>query len=110
MTTPSGELRLSPAHLRDLADRHGDAATAIAAATGLTDGIADAILRSHGAACSAAAAAAATVAEARERACLALAATSQAHQANLDTAAAAYAWTDTTEGASIDHEMPGKSR
>ncbi|MGW0161486.1 type VII secretion target [Mycobacterium sp. NPDC003323] len=113
MTTPGGpsdELRVTPSHLRDLASKHGDAATQIAQATHLTDGIDAAILRTHGTACSSAAAAASRVAEARKRACIALETTSQAHEANLGTAADLYTGTDAQGRAAIDGQIPGQPR
>jgi len=104
--SPGGELWVDPSHLRDLADKHGAAAARINRATELVDGVADAVTRTHGNACSAAAAAAVKAAEARKRACIALETTSQAHEANLNTAAAQYVSTDMIARRSIDGEMP----
>ena len=56
--SPSGELRVTPSHLRQLADKHGDTAAQIGLATNLVDDVAEAVLRTHGQVCSAAAAAA----------------------------------------------------
>lgn len=107
---PSGGLHVTPGHLRELADKHGDAAAHIAGATGLVDGVAQALLRTHGTACSTAAAAAVKVAEARERACVALETMSQAHEANLTTAAKQYVSTDAKSGGAIDQQMPTPPR
>lgn len=109
MTTPSGpsdELRIAPSHLRDLAQKHGDAAAQIGQATGLVDDVAESVLRTHGTVCSTAATAAKEVAEARKRACIALETTSQAHQSNLDTAATQYLTTDGQSAHSIDQQVP----
>ncbi len=108
MTSPDGpsrELRVTPGHLRDLAQKHGDAAAQIGQATGLVDGVSESVLRTHGQVCSTAAAAAERVAEARRRACIALQTMSQAHEANLNTAASQYVRVDTEGGSSIDEEM-----
>ena len=108
--SPSGELRVTPSHLRQLADKHGDTAAQIGLATNLVDDVAEAVLRTHGQVCSAAAAAAEQVAEARRRACIALETTSQAHEANLNTAAAQYVRTDAESRGSIDEQMPRRPR
>lgn len=107
---PSGDLHVTPGHLRELADKHGDAATRIAGVTGLVDGVAEAVLRTHGTACSDSAAAAVKVAEARKRACIALETMSRAHEANLTTAAAQYVSTDAKSGGAIDQQMPTPPR
>ncbi len=109
MTSPPGppdELRVTPGHLRELAQKHGDAATRIGQATGLVDGVSESVLRTHGQVCSVTAAAAELVAEARRRACIALETMSQAHEANLNTAASQYVRTDAQGGRSIDEQMP----
>ncbi|ALI24544.1 RD1 region associated protein [Mycolicibacterium fortuitum] len=90
----SGELWVTPGHLRELADKHGTAAVQASQATALVDQIAKAVERTHGSACSAAAAAAARVAEARRKACIAIETTSQAYEANLNTAASQYVAVD----------------
>jgi hypothetical protein len=113
MTTPSGpsnELRATPSHLRDLAQKHGDAAAQIGLATNVVDEVAGAVLRTHGTVCSTAATAAEQVAEARKRACIALETTSQAHEANLDTAASQYVATDGHHANSINQQMPTQPR
>ncbi len=109
MTSPSGpshEVRVTPGHLRDLAQKHDDAATQIGQATNLVDDISASILRTHGNICSTAATAAAEVAAARTRACVALETTSQAHEANLNTAASQYVATDGRNAHSIDQQLP----
>lgn len=109
MTTPSGpskELRATPSHLRDLAQKHGDAAAQIGQATNLVDEVAGSVRRTHGNVCNTAATAAEQVAEARKRACIALETTSQAHEANLNTAATQYVATDGHHANSIGQQMP----
>lgn len=109
MTSPAGpsdEVRVTPSHLRDLAQKHADAATHIGQAAHLVDGISESILRTHGNICSTAATAAAEVAAARTRACIALETTSQAHEANVNTAASQYVATDGRNAHSIDQQLP----
>lgn len=90
----SGELWVTPDHLRELANKHGTAAAQVSQATALVDQTAERVQRTHGSVCSAAAAAAARVAEARRKACIAIETTSQAHEANLNTAASQYVGVD----------------
>ncbi|WP_102141249.1 type VII secretion target [Mycobacterium hubeiense] len=108
MTTPSGELRTDPNHLRELSAIQSDAAAQIAKAAPLTDNVAAAVQRSHGVACMTAALAAEKVAAARKEACIAMESVSTAYAVSLNTAASQYIRTDSDSGDKIDGEMrPG---
>ncbi|WP_082939993.1 type VII secretion target [Mycolicibacterium peregrinum] len=106
----SGELWITPDHLRELANKHATAAAQVSQATALVDQTAQAVERTHGSACSAAAAAAARVAEARRKACIAIETTSQAHEANLNTAASRYVTVDEHHRDEINDEIRSRVR
>ncbi|WP_410506975.1 type VII secretion target [[Mycobacterium] appelbergii] len=106
MTSPGGELRLSPHLLHKLATMHGDAAALVAEAIPLTDRTAASILKSHGPACLSTSTAAEKAASARKNACIAIQTMSEAHEQNLNTAAAKYAGTDREGHDRIHNSMP----
>lgn len=108
MTSPGGEIRVLPSHLRELSRRQSDAVEQIKQAAPLPSTEAAAILHSHGTACLSTHTAAEAAAKARAKACIALAVISEAFAANLETAAARYSQTDQDSERKIDGRMrPG---
>jgi hypothetical protein len=99
---PSDALRVTPAHLRELASTHGDAAIEMTAAAGLVAGMHDRIRISHGVIAAPTAALIATIEEARRAAGHGIARTSHMLRADLDAAAHRYVTTDHDSGAHID--------
>lgn len=105
MTEGPGQLRLSPAHLRELSDKQNHAANQISAATTLTVGVAADVERTHGQVCAPAFAAAAAAEEARAEACAAVQSVSEAFAGNLERALMHYKKTDTDGRAELDGAM-----
>lgn len=105
MTSPHGELRVLPSHLRKLSERQGEAVEQMQQAAPVTAEEADAVLRSHGNICLSTYLAAQAAAAARAEACTAVEVTSEAFAVNLESAAAKYSQTDQQSGRKIDGKM-----
>ena len=101
----STELRVTEAHLRELATKQGEAAAKIQSATGAPDGLAGAVAASHGPISSATAAAVAAAASARQQAGARTAAESQQMQARLAASAASYAGVDQAMGGALGAQL-----
>ena len=108
VTSPFDELRVDPAHLQELADKQSAAASQIAAATPVTEGVAASVEKSHGIICARASEAAAKAEKARADACAAMESMSSSAASNLRDAAAQYVRTDEDSGDRLDGAMrPG---
>ena len=103
---PSDALRVTATHLRELASKHGDAATEMSAAAGLVAGVHDRIRISHGAVAAPTAALIATIEETRRAAGHGIARTSRVLCDDLDAAAHRYATTDHDSGGRIHGSAP----
>ncbi|MDZ4266807.1 MAG: ESX-1 secretion-associated protein [Mycobacterium sp.] len=98
-------LQVSTAHLRALADRHGQAAAQITAAVTAVSGIDTGIRTSHGVIASATAGAVAAIEQARSAAGAGMMAESRALSDDLTGAAGRYEATDHTSGVSLDQQI-----
>lgn len=105
MTSPHGELRVIPSHLRKLSERQSEAVEQMQEAAPVTAEEADAVLRSHGNICLSTYFAAQAAAKARIDACTAMQVMSESFAVNLETAAAKYSHTDQQSGRKIDGKM-----
>ncbi len=92
-----GNLNVTTAHLRELASRQAEAAGAITESAAATQGAAMNMWSSHGVVCSATNMAVLAADGARRSACAAVAKVSSTLSEMLDTAAAQYDQTDSTQ-------------
>lgn len=105
MSSPFDELRLDPMHLQTLADKQGGAASQIASAAPVTQGVAASVATSHGNICAPASGAVAKAEKARADACAAMEFMSTSLQSSLHTAIAQYATTDSESSDELDGGM-----
>jgi hypothetical protein len=98
----STELRVTTAHLRELAARQGDAVAVIQSATGAIDGLAGAVGATHGPISSATAAAVQAAESARGEAGAQTAAESGGMQDRLEASANAYGSVDQAVGGALN--------
>ena len=103
---PSDALRVTTAHLRELASKHGNAASEMTVAAELVAGLHDRIRISHGAIASSTAAMIATIEEVRHAAGHGIACASRMLRDDLDAAAHHYTTTDHDAAAHIDGSAP----
>jgi 4-hydroxyphenylpyruvate dioxygenase-like putative hemolysin len=101
----STELRVTEAHLRELAAKQGDAAVVIRSATDAADGVAGAVDTTHGPISSATAAAVAAAETARGQAGAQAAAESRHMQDRLEASAASYADVDQAVGGALNAQL-----
>ncbi|MGV0836281.1 ESX-1 secretion-associated protein [Mycolicibacterium thermoresistibile] len=101
----TGELRVDTAHVRDLSGRQSDAATQIAAATEVAQGVSSSMFVNHGIACSAANAAVLAAEMARKAAGTRMQVESTELSQKLNIAAERYDKTDAQAAASINAQM-----
>lgn len=102
----SGELKVTPTDLTDLAGKHHSAAEHLGTAGAATEGATANIVLTHGMVCSLTSAALGSAQSSRDAAVRAMQAASNSLAGRLDTAASKYAATDAHEGAALDQEMP----
>jgi hypothetical protein len=101
----SGELRVTSAHIRELAAKQRQAAADIDSVTGVVEGVSASVRTTHGAIALATVSAVEAVQSARGVAGNAMAAVSEGLGDRLDVAATAYDGTDQTMGGALHHEM-----
>ncbi|MGV9797670.1 ESX-1 secretion-associated protein [Mycobacterium sp. NPDC003449] len=101
----SGDLRVTPAHLRELSAKQEQAAAALTAATQAVDGVDAAVRGSHGPISWSTAAAVAAAQNARRAAGTGIATVSQELGAKLTSAAGRYDGTDASMGVAIDETV-----
>jgi ESX secretion-associated protein EspC/F len=103
---PSDALRVTTAHLSELASKHDRAASEMTAAAGLVAGVHDRVRISHGVIASPTAAMLATLEEARRAASHSIAGTSDMFRGHLAAAAHRYVTTDHNLGTHINGYAP----
>lgn len=103
-------LQVNTAHLRALADRHGQVATQIIAAVAAVSGTDSGIRASHGVIASATAGAVAAIERARRAAGAAMVAESRALSDNLTGAAGRYEAADHHSGVPLHRQIEGAPR
>jgi hypothetical protein len=101
----STELRVTEAHLRELAAKQADAATVILSATDAADGLAGAVGATHGPISSATAAAVEAAESARGHAGARTAAESRHMQDRLEASASSYARVDQAVGGALNAQL-----
>lgn len=101
----SGELKVTPADLTELAGKHRGAAEHLGAAGAATEGATANVVLTHGMVCSLTSAALGSAQSSRDFAVQQMQATSNSLAGRLDTAASTYAATDAQEGAALDQQM-----
>ena len=101
----STELRVTAAHLRELAVKQGEAAAISQSATGAIDGLAGAVGATHGPISSATAAAVQAAESARGEAGAQTAAESRAMQDRLEASATAYGSVDQAVGGALNAQL-----
>ncbi|MCH9730552.1 MAG: ESX-1 secretion-associated protein [Actinomycetia bacterium] len=100
------ELKVTTAHLRELAAKHGQTAAEVTSATETVSGVDTAIRKSHGLIAWSSAGAVEAIQEARRGAGKCAADESEALSENLISAAGRYEATDHASGASLDRQLP----
>ena len=103
----SGELKVTTAHVRDLAGKQSEVATEIETAGAATEAVLRDVLFSHGAICGSANDALAAAVAARDSACTAMHEVSTSLEEHLNTAAAAYVAADAATSGTLDQTMLG---
>lgn len=103
----SGDLKVTTAHVRDLAGKQGEIAIEIESAGAATDAVLRDVLFSHGAICGSANDALAVAVAARDSACSAVREASTNLQEKLNAAAVAYDATDLSASGTLDQTMLG---
>jgi hypothetical protein len=103
----SGEVKVTTAHVRDLAGRQGEIAAEIELAGAATEAVLRDVLFSHGAICGPANDALAAAVAARDSACAAMQEVSTSLQEKLNVAAVAYDATDASTSSTLDQTMLG---
>ena len=101
----STELRVTAAHLRELAVKQGEAAAIIQSATGAIDGLAAAVGATHGPISSATAAAVGAAESARGQVGAQTAAESRGMQDRLEASATAYGSVDQAVGGALNAQI-----
>jgi Excreted virulence factor EspC, type VII ESX diderm len=101
----STELRVTEAHLRELAAKQGEAAAEIQSATGAADGLAGGVAATHGPISSATAAAVQAAESARATAGAQTAAESRQMQDRLAASASLYASVDQAMGGALNAQL-----
>ncbi|WP_071286018.1 ESX-1 secretion-associated protein [Mycolicibacterium llatzerense] len=102
----SGELKVTPTDLTELAGKHREAAEHLGTAGAATEGATGSVVLTHGLVCSLTSAALGSAQSSRDVAVREMQATSNSLAGRLDTAASKYAATDAHEGAALDQQMP----
>lgn len=102
----SGELKVTPTDLTELAGKHRGAAEHLGTAGAATEGATGSVVLTHGLVCSLTSAALGSAQSSRDIAVREMQATSNSLAGRLDTAASKYAATDAHEGAALDQQMP----
>jgi len=102
----SGELKVTPTDLTELAGKQRGAAEHLGAAGAATEGATANVVLTHGMVCGLTSAALGSAQSSRDFAVQQMQATSNSLAGRLDTAASTYAATDAQEGAALDQQMP----
>lgn len=102
----SGELKVTPKELTELAGKHRAAAEHLGTAGAATEGATANVVLTHGMVCSLTSAALGSAQSSRDFAVQQMQSTSNSLAGRLDTAASTYSATDAQEGAALDQQMP----
>jgi hypothetical protein len=101
----SGELRVTTSHVRQLAERQGNAAQQILSAHGAAQGVSSSMMVNHGLVCATSNMAVSIAEQARAAACAKLNSTSTSLSKKLGVAASRYDQTDAQAAGKLGKEM-----